>query len=756
MMRITNLLLVFFIFISALVRAQGFYDINSVNTIEITFAESNWDAIMDQMVADGNEERLMGSVSINGVVFDSVGVRYKGNSTYQANRVKNPLNIKLDYIINDQTMEGYGTIKLANGFKDPTFIREVLGYEIARKYFPAGLANYSDVYINGTHLGLYTNDQSVDKLFAQTHYGSDENAFFKGELNEGKVPTGSVWEYFGTDSTDYFDYYTQESDQGWDRLIHFLDTLNNHNAYTPEVLNIDRHLWFLAFSNLTVNLDGPINNPQNYYVYQDNNGRFNPSPWDLNECFGVFTMHQTLGPLGTVQLQQMSPFANQNEADFPVVSKILSNATYKKMYVAHMKTMIEENFADGQYESRALEIQDMIDAYVQGDPNKFFTYNDFISNLYTQLGGGPQAIIGVVQLMDARVTYLMGLTEFEYESPSIQAVTHSPESAVPGQEIVVNAQVSNASMVKLAYRYSPFGVFEKVDMFDDGQHDEGAAGDGNYGASLVAGSTNTQYYVYAENAQAAAFSPVRAEYEFYEIEVSNPLVINEFMADNESTIADQDGEFEDWIEIYNNSTEAINLAGYYLSDDPNEPAKWAFPDTTLMADGYLIVWADKDLDQAGLHADIKLSADGETIILSGQNLNLLDLVSFGLQKADTTTGRYPNGTGDFTEMLPTFGAENQNALLVQNETPFSFSLNLRNYPNPFSQSTQIAFNLPAESPVVLEIYNLFGQKTDKLVSQSLRAGSHEYSWNRGNAPSGVYICRLIVGNQTSSLKILVE
>ncbi len=120
---------------SQMTMAQNFYDINTINTIEIEFEESNWDYLLDQLKAAGNEERLMGAVTINGQAFDSVGVRYKGNSSYNSNQVKNPFNIKLDYIIDDQELDGYGTLKLSNGFKDPSFVRETLGYEIARNPF---------------------------------------------------------------------------------------------------------------------------------------------------------------------------------------------------------------------------------------------------------------------------------------------------------------------------------------------------------------------------------------------------------------------------------------------------------------------------------------------------------------------------------------------------------------------------------------------------------------------------------------------
>nr|NQU92970.1 CotH kinase family protein [Bacteroidota bacterium] len=522
---------------------QSFYDINTINTIEIEFEESNWDYLLDQLVAAGEEERLIGSVSINGQVFDSAGIRYKGNSSYNANQVKNPLNIKLDHIIDDQTIEGYGTLKLANVFKDPSFVREAMSYEIARNYFPASQANFANVYINGTHLGLYTSDQNVDKFFMRTHFASDENTRVKGEITSSGPPTGAVWEYYGTDSSSYYNLYDMKSDYGWDELIDFLDTLNNQNVYVDQLLNIDRHLWFLAFSNLFVNLDGPINNPQNYYLYKDDAGRFNPIPWDLNESFGVFTFHQTLGNLNTTNLQELSPFANIIESEYPVISKILTNDTYRKMYVAHYKTMMEENFSNGWYETRALEIQDIIDADVQADPNKFYTYSNFINNIYNSVGGGPNGVIGIVQLMDARVDYLNSLTDFQYVAPEIGSVAHSPEQVPPNSEVWFTAEVDNVNDVFLAYRSNTYSNFDKINMYDDGNHEDGQSGDGIYGISLTVGLTDLQYYIYAENQDAVAFSPARAEYEFYSISITGTgdLVINEFMADNETTVADPNG-----------------------------------------------------------------------------------------------------------------------------------------------------------------------------------------------------------------------
>lgn len=744
---------------TSIISSQNFYDINTINTIEVTFEESNWDQILDQYYAAGDEERLVGSVSVNGQVFDSAGIRYKGNSTYNANQVKNPLNIKLDHIIDDQTIEGYGTLKLANVAKDPSFVREALSYEIARKYFPASQANFTNVYINGTHMGLYTSDQSVDKFFMRTHFGSDENTRVKGELtSSGGPPSGGVWQYFGEDSASYSNYYDMKSDYGWEVLIDFLDVLNNNNSDVDELLNIDRHLWFLAFSNLMVNLDGPINNPQNYYLYEDDDGRFNSIPWDLNESFGGFTSHQTLGNLNTFQLQQLSPMANLYESDFPVISKILTNETYRKMYVAHMKTILEENFENSLYETRALEIQDIIADDVQADQNKFYSYSNFISNVYNSVGAGPMSVIGIVQLMDARVDYIQALTEFQYISPQISNVTHSPENVSPNSEVIFNAEVNDVSEVYLAYRSNSYGFFTKTLMYDDGSHNDGQAGDGIYGIDVVVGSTNLQYYIYAENQDASAFSPVRAEYEFYEISITAELVINEFMADNESAVADQDGEYDDWIELYNNSDIDINLLGYYLSDDAAEPDKWMFPDTIIAGGGYLIIWADKDTDQDGLHADIKLSASGESVVLSDNNLVLIDLTNYLQQKADTTTGRFVNGTGDFIEMLPTFGAENTDLLTgldVVNNNILTFDLK-QNYPNPFTTVTNIDFVLTEKSNVTLSVYNMLGNNIATIVDAELPASNHSFSWDASNVNGGLYFYSITVNGSTIIKKMIVQ
>ena len=154
------------------------------------------------------------------------------------------------------------------------------------------------------------------------------------------------------------------------------------------------------------------------------------------------------------------------------------------------------------------------------------------------------------------------------------------------------------------------------------------------------------------------------------IDMSDPsmmgtsVVINELMADNDNTVPDPQGDYDDWVELHNLTDSAVMVTGLYLSDKEDEPTKWAFPENTeIPANGYLIVWLDEDGEDApdGLHANFKLSKNGETLTLVGadaQGNPVLDSITFGEQETDTALGRSPNGTGDFQVVQATPGAPN--------------------------------------------------------------------------------------------------
>ena len=144
------------------------------------------------------------------------------------------------------------------------------------------------------------------------------------------------------------------------------------------------------------------------------------------------------------------------------------------------------------------------------------------------------------------------------------------------------------------------------------------------------------------------------------------VVINELMADNDNTSEDPQGDYDDWVELFNRTDSPVDLTGMYLSDKEDNPTKWQFPDgTEIAANGYLIVWCDEDHDDEeateGLHSNFKLSKSGEAVLLVDTDANgntVLDSIVFDEQETDVSYGRIPNGTGDFQVVAATPGAEN--------------------------------------------------------------------------------------------------
>ena len=231
--------------------SQNVFDIG-IRNIEIFFSEPNWDDTLDIYYANDLGQRLIAdSILIDGVADQDVGIKYKGNSSYNINNTKNPFNIKLDYVNNGQSINGYNVLKLSNGFRDPSFVREVLTYEMARNYMPSPKATYANVFVNGTLIGLYTCVQSIDDDFTNENFYERKGPFFKVEntgIQVSGCPPGSnkILEYI-VDTNCYQKIYEMQSSNDWTDLGNFLDTLNNHFTEVESVMDIDRSLWMMGF-----------------------------------------------------------------------------------------------------------------------------------------------------------------------------------------------------------------------------------------------------------------------------------------------------------------------------------------------------------------------------------------------------------------------------------------------------------------------------------------------------------------------------
>jgi len=232
------------------------------------------------------------------------------------------------------------------------------------------------------------------------------------------------------------------------------------------------------------------------------------------------------------------------------------------------------------------------------------------------------------------------------------------------------------------------------------------------------------------------------------------------MASNDSLsgISDAEGGYPDWIELHNLDDATINLAGYMVSDNYTIIDKFVFPAGSFIeANGYVIIWADKDLEDEGYHADFRLQAEGERIILSDPNGEYLDSIGFGQQETNVALARIPNGTGDFTPRAPTFSANNETTATKQ----VDFVEKIEIFPNPTAGllSYEYIFNKNYEkkSRYSLRIYDLYG----KFVKDLGQSASEDGSSLSGIAdlrslPNGFYLLKLQTNESILTRKFLLQ
>lgn len=735
---------------------SDFYAIDTIRDIRLYFVESDWDEILDTLYVLGELERLKGSVIIDGESYLNVGVRYKGFSSYSSSRDKNPLNIQLDYINEHQNHSGYSKIKLSNVIQDPSFVREALSYEIARNYMPASKANYANVYINDTLIGLYTNVESVEDNFLDTHFGSSDHTFIKCnpvslDLNG---ENSNLSDAPGPGIDGYFSFYKLKSnnEQDWFKLQAFIDTLNTSTQNIEELLNVDRALWMHAFNYTVINFDSYIGYAQNYYLYQDHLGQFNPILWDLNMSFGSYRLTDASDNWDGFSIEEakyIDPLQHLNSFSVqprPLIRNLLENDTYRRMYMAHIRTMNQEVFESGDYLVRGQVMQDLIDPSVLADTNKFYSYTDFTVNLdstVSDLVDYP----GIFELMNPRSNYLLNLTWFA-EIPVISAINSFPVAPTSGDSIWISAKITEVTTnASLVYRLSRNERFSAVQMMDNGTMNDGIAGDSIFGAFIPNCSNNVEYYIYAENDSAGRFSPERAAHEFYTITPkleAQDLVINEVMANNQFTQTDQDGDFDNWIEFYNNSDYTISTDGLYLTNEQADLTKWAFPEQTILPGAYAIVWADQEMEQYGMHTSIVLDPNGDSLWLSYADGSIVDEMTFEKQAAISSTGRYPNGTGSFTEMSPSYRVVNTDG------TDNFIADGIFIFPNPANDEFQLRLN--SASSAIMSMATIDGRI---VISEEEINSDSMATVDTSSLESGFYIIRVTYEGTQRTKRILI-
>ena len=469
-----------------------------------------------------------------------------------------------------------------------------------------------------------------------------------------------------------------------------------------------------------------------YHVfYEEETGRVVPLEYDGN----------------TILEQQninWDPFYNADDENYPLLHRLLQNDEARQRYLAHYRTLLEEVFEPSVINPMITQWQSFIDTEVQNDPIAIYSYTEHSND-----------VVDLQDIIIGRYGFLSGHSEIDVESPVIsdvvmQSALGTWENPQEYTSVEVTASASSSQGIagmNVYYSNSINGSFERMSMDD--------IGGGNYSATIgaeEAGSIVRFYFeaISADNAATRSYEPKGAEHDVYyftvdPIEAESPKIsINELMAKNNSAQADEAGEYDDWVELYNFSSDQIDISGWHLSDNPWNLDKFEIPTGTVMApDSYLIFWADEDGSQGEYHANFKLSGSGETLFLSDANLLLVDEVEFGEQTDDIAYARIPNGTGDFVFQNATFNGNNEH--VGMSEADLS---SVTIFPNPANEILYLS--IPSElKGTIAAIYSLEGHLV-QTASMSFENESIDIS----KLPNGMYMLNIQSGSKSVNKRFI--
>jgi spore coat protein CotH len=266
------------------------YASNVLRAMFLEFEQADWEKELEDF--HHTDVEVPAKLIVDGRTYPDVGVRFRGASSFMmvGSGRKRSLNLSLDFVHQQQNLGGYRTLNLLNSHGDPTFMRAVLYYDIAREYLPAPKANWVNLVINGESWGVYVSLQQFNKDFIHDWFGTRKGARWK--VPGSPRGQGSL-AYLGDNAAAYkriYEIKSKDDPQSWAALIRLCKVLNQTPAADLEaalapLLDVDGALKFLALENVLVNNDGYWTRASDYHLYLDEQGRFHIIPYDANETF---------------------------------------------------------------------------------------------------------------------------------------------------------------------------------------------------------------------------------------------------------------------------------------------------------------------------------------------------------------------------------------------------------------------------------------------------------------------------------------
>lgn len=745
---------------------------NSVSEIRISIDQDKLDWIYANVSSDSLHPASVTFENENlNIGLDSVGFRLRGNTS--RNSAKKSFKLDFNEFVKGQTLAGIEKFNLKAEQNDPSLIRSKFAFDLYEKIgVPASRVCYTAVYINENYYGLYEIIEHIDERFLDYHIDDDTGNLWKclwpADLNYRGPHASDYFPY--SDDTKPYELKTNEDTYDYSELAHLIDVINNTPSAQMKdslesVLKITDFIKYLAVNVMTGSWDDYRYLRNNFYLYHDpSHGQFRFIPYDYDNTFGIdWVEGGNWGEPNWTRINMYSYICMDNDGR-PLADLIFNTPEYRDLFTHFIDFYTNHVFREDQWRDYGDSIKALIRPYVALDTyyprDHGFNMDDFDDSYNTDYRNG-HVERGLYEFMRKRRESTNSQISWQHAGPSIYEHKLEQNGATAEIDISLfsqwgitnvvlktyNEQLSEQS--NLAFTRNRKTNTSKVEKYD------------RWSIEAFLGDNDKLYKIVAADSLGVQSSWPRSGYAQFQENGSStlPLVINEIMASNASTIADPAGEFDDWVELYNPSSTNIDLSGLYLSDNPTNLNKWAFPQGTIIAaQGYLLIWCDEDGDKAqdGLHANFKLSATGEFIALSDQDgLLLVDSLSFGAQTTDISYGRVQDASSIWTTFSEATPGYSNNVNSISENIPLTTSLD-ENYPNPFNPTTTIPYQLSEPGYVDLSIYNLNGQRVETLIRGQYDAGMYSQSWNATELASGVYLYILrLNGTTVASRKMLL-
>ncbi len=641
---------------------------------------------------DSNIEFHADFIFNNGEIQDTIediGFRLRGNTS--RNSAKKSFKVSFNTFVSGRKYYGLEKMNLNGEHNDPSIIRSKIAWDLLREFeIPAPRSNHVEVYINDNYYGLYLNVEHIDEEFVESRFGNKNGNLYK-----------CLWpadlDYLGSNPDLYkftigerraYALKTNTGEDDYTDIAHFISVLNNtpsndFRCDIEEVFNIHDYLKVAAVDVFLGNWDGYIYNKNNFYLYHNTEtDKFEYIPYDLDNTFGIDWLDRDWGN------RDIYDWEKHGNEERPLYTRMMANTILKDQYSYYFDRLLQEITLMPEFIESITSRRDMIAPFVEDDPfypmDYGYSINDFY-NSYTEALGN-HVDYGLFPYINTRNYSALDQLELDNMTPIIKYINHGP--VYPDSSFWATAFVEDESISIVEIQYSfDGGASQEVEMFDDGTHNDGIAGDNIYGG-IISSLEFDQLFLFKiraiDSEQNLAYLPC-SPFEFHlQPSDEDDLVINEFMALNSTTIADEYGEYDDWIEIYNNENESVWLGDKFLSDRHDQPTKFAFPDIWLEPGEFVLVWADNNPEQGPLHANFKLNGDGEFIGLYDSEETLffvLDSLSYGPQSEDISYGRIPDGNDEwifYVEATPGY-SNGSNSIVEDSEIN-----RVHYFPNPVS------------------------------------------------------------------------